>query len=296
MKRPRARLIGCLLLLPALLASGCNLAEEMRRPRIDTAGGMYDRATIDYKLDASRLCEPMALARVEGQLVSYDHQPTAPEAGTAVATLKVIYPHPDGLADYAQAEVRIESRLSKAILKAAEKEPALLGPKWKVAGLKADEIDYELWRFDLPKIELDRGIGSLTETGFFSIAPTGDTGVEVDVRMDNVHRKKGWKQVAGLDAIMLRVRKSGQLVSYRRTPSVAGRPSFASVDAYRALVAGDKKPAAAPPGAAPGAPAAMTAALPGQPPATGAAAGAGGAVIAAPPAWPGMPSVGPLRR
>ena len=288
MKRPRVRPIGCLLL--ALLAGGCHFVDEMRRPRIDMAGGMFERATLDYKLDASRLCEPMALARIEGQLVSYDHQPTAPEAGTAVATLKVIYPHPDGLAGYAQAEVMIQSRLSKAMLKAAAKEPALLGPKWKVAGLKEDEVDYELWRFDLPKIELDRGIGTLTESGFFSIAPANDTGVEVEARLDNVHRRKGWKQVAGLDAIMLRVRKSGQLVSYRRAPSVSGRPNFTSVDAYRALVAGDKKPAA------PGAPPAMAAAAPGQAPVTGAAAGSGGAMIAAPTAWPTTPTVAPLLR
>ncbi|HEX4149572.1 MAG TPA: hypothetical protein VHY20_11320 [Pirellulales bacterium] len=289
MKRPGVPSIGCLLL--ALLA-GCQLADEVRRPRIDMTAGLYERATLDYKLDASRLCEPIALARVEGQLVSYDQQPTAPEAGTAVATLKVIYPHPDGLPGFAQAEVKIESRLSKAMLKAAAKEPALSGPKWKVAGLKEDEIDYELWRLDLPKVELDRAIGTLTESGFFSVAPATDTGVEVEARLDNVHRRKQWRQVSGLDGLMLRVRKSGQLVSYRRAPSVAGRPAYTSVEAYRALVAGDKPPA----GGAPAGPVATTAALPPQASPSGAPAGANGAVINAPPAWPNAPSVAPLMR
>ncbi|HEY5311707.1 MAG TPA: hypothetical protein VIK18_04285, partial [Pirellulales bacterium] len=65
------RPIGCLL-LTLLLASGCHFMDEVRRPRVDTAGGMYDKAAISYKLDASRLGEPMALARIEGQLVRYD--------------------------------------------------------------------------------------------------------------------------------------------------------------------------------------------------------------------------------
>lgn len=282
MNRPCLRSMGYLLL--TLAASGCHFMDEVRRPRVDTAGGMYDKATINYKLDASRLGEPMALARIEGQLVSYDPQPSAPEAGTAVATLKVIYPHPDGLAGFAQAEVTVQSKLSKAMLKAAAKEPALSGARWKVAGLKEDELDYEIWRFDLPKIELDRGIGSLTATGFFSTGPANDAGVEVDARMDNVHRAKGWKQVAGLDAIMLRVRRSGQLVSYRRAPSVAGAPRATSVDAYRALVGSDGRPVA------------QMAAVPGQPPVTTAPAGSGGALMSAPPAWPNTPIVAPLVR
>jgi hypothetical protein len=285
---PRLQPIVWLLL--TLWASGCHVLDEVRRPRVDSAGGMYDKATITYKLDASRLGEPMALARIEGQLVSYDPQPSSPEAGTALATLKIIYPHPDGLAGFAQAEVTVQSKLSKAMLKGAANAPGTAAPKWKVAGLKEDELDYEIWRCDLPKIELDRGIGSLTESGFFSVGPTSDAGVEVEARMDNVHRSKDWKQVGGLDAIMLRVRRTGQLVSYRRAPSVAGGPRSTSVDAYRSLVGSDGRPVAN------AGPAAQMAALPGHPPVVSAPAGSGGALMSAPPAWPGMPTVAPLVR
>ncbi|HEY5311600.1 MAG TPA: hypothetical protein VIK18_03745, partial [Pirellulales bacterium] len=120
--------------------------------------------------------------------------------------------------------------------------------------------------------------------------PTGDAGVEVDARLDNVHRTKDWKQVAGLDAIMLRVRRSGQLVSYRRAPSVTGGPQSTSVDAYRALVGSDGRPAA---GAGP---AAQMASAPGHPPVVNAPVNPGGRLISAPPAWPGMPTVAPLVR
>lgn len=283
-----ARLLASISLLLAMLAGGCNVLEEVRRPRVDMAGGMFERAAITYKLDASRLGEPMALARVEGQLVSYDPQPSAPEAGTAVATLKVIYPHPDGLAGFAQAEVTVHSKLSKAMFKAAAKDPALAGPKWKVTGLKDDELDYEIWRFDLPKLELDRAIGSLSETGFFNRGPAAEAGVEIDARLDNVHRNKGWKQVAGLDAVMLRVRRSGQLVSYRRAPSVAARPQSTSVDAYRAMVGTQ-------PGIATAAgPAALTAQVPGQLPMAMPNNSAGAS--SAPAARPNSPAVAPLVR
>jgi hypothetical protein len=287
-KRPRLRSIGYLLL--TLTASGCHFMDEVRRPRVDTAGGMFDKATVTYKLDASRLGEPMALARIEGQLVSYEPQPSSPETGTSVAILKIIYPHPDGLAGFAQAEVTVQSKVSKALLKTAAKEPGLAAPKWKVAGLKEDELDYEIWRFDLPKIELDRGIGTLTASGFFSPGPSSDAGVEIDAQLDNVHRSKGWKQVAGLDAIMLRVRRSGQLVSYRRAPSVPGAPKTTSVDAYRALVGRDGHQPAN------GGPVAQMAAVPGHPPVANVPAGSGGALMSAPTAWPNMPKVAPLVR
>ena len=54
------------------------------RPQLDSMAGLYDKAQVVYKLDASQLCEPMAMARIEGQLVAYEERSTAPVPNSAV--------------------------------------------------------------------------------------------------------------------------------------------------------------------------------------------------------------------
>src|SRR5271168_1909979 len=105
--RPATWLVWLLAASP--LGSGCSWWNHPR-PQLDSMAGLYDRASIVYRLDASQLCEPLAVARIEGQLVAYQELPTAPVANSAVGTLTIKYPHPAGVPNCALAEVVIETR------------------------------------------------------------------------------------------------------------------------------------------------------------------------------------------
>jgi hypothetical protein len=128
--------------------------------------------------------------------------------------------------------------------------------KWSVLMSKFEDKKkrdraYEYWTFDLPKTDLDQAIGKLNENGFFTVAKVTQAGVDIAAQVDKEAVHKVWRQVPELDAIMLHVRKSGQLVNYRRDPALAMRtkPVVTSVDAYRQITtnnAPDNAAAAAP--------------------------------------------------
>jgi hypothetical protein len=227
------------LLAASPLGTGCS-GWNHPKPQLDSMAGLYDRASIVYRLDASQLCEPMAVARIEGQLVAYQELPTAPVPNSAVGTLTIKYPHPEGVPGCALAEVVIETR--KPDGPDADIQSGKKPSKWAVLMSKFEDKKkkdraYEFWTFDLPKSELDRAIGNLNETGYFTVAKVTQPGVDVAAQVDKREEHKVWRQVPELDAIMLHVRKSGQLVNYRRDPALAMRskPVVTSVDAYRQI-------------------------------------------------------------
>ena len=76
----------------------------MRQP-LDAKAGMYKQASLVYRVDAGRLSVPLAAARVEGRQVSYDEVASNPLAERSIGELTVRFPHPRGLAGWAQAEV-----------------------------------------------------------------------------------------------------------------------------------------------------------------------------------------------
>ncbi len=205
--------------------------------------GLYDKASIVYRLDASQLCESLAVARIEGQLVAYQELPTAPVPNSAVGTLTITYPHPAGVPGCALAEVVIETRKPDgpdADIQAGKKPS-----KWSVMMSRFEDKSkknraYEYWTFALPKADLDQAIGKLDENGYFTVAKVTQPGVDVAAQVDKQVMHKTWKQVPELDAIMLRVRKSGELVNYRRDPTLAqqARSLVTSVDAYRQITGG----------------------------------------------------------
>ncbi len=237
MNRPATWLV-CLL-ATAPLGVGCSWWNHPR-PQLDSMAGLYDRASIVYRLDASQLCEPLAVARIEGQLVAYQELPSAPVPNSAVGTLTIKYPHPDGVPGCALAEVVIETRQPDG--PDADIQSGKKPSKWAVLMSKFEDKKkkdraFEHWTFDLPKVELDQAIGKLNETGYFTVAKVTQAGVDVEAKVDKQELHKVWRQVPELDAIMLHVRKSGQLVNYRRDPALAMRtkPVVSSVDAYRQI-------------------------------------------------------------
>lgn len=268
MKRP----LGILPLLALLLMPACAQIEKMRTtaPRMDSAAGMYDRASIVYRIDAGKMSEPVALARIDGQLVSYEERASAPLPKCSTGTLTVRYPHPDGRRDVALAELVITAKISDATLSPGERAKKSWLPSWIPVEHK-EELAYESWKFDLPKPELDQAMSQLHEGGFFTVAKATVIGIDIEASLDNFERHKSWRQVPEIEAIMQHVRRSGTLVSYRRGPEIV-KPAAVqttSVDAYRQLTAQDQRTPSAQPVAAPKQPTFFGLAAPSGPGGTG---------------------------
>jgi hypothetical protein len=217
----------------ASLVGGCS-AFSKTRPNMDAEAGLYDKAAVVYRLDASRLCEPVALSHIEGQAVTYEQQAPAPVPESSVGTLKVRYPHPDGRAGYAQAEVTISTRVpldekQLAAITTNKKTgwSAWFQPKKPPTSAELPEIGHETWTCDVPKSDLDRALGQLNEGGFFTVAAPPDVGVMVEAEIDGARRIKAWRQVPEFDALMIRTRKHGQLVAYQRDPKAVQKAMLA---------------------------------------------------------------------
>ncbi len=224
-----------LLLLASSLCctAGCAFLPTLPwdKPRLDAEAGLYQSAAITYRIDAGGQSLPIAVARVEGQRVSYDQMASRPEKGTALGTLSIRYPHPSGQADVAEVRLVIQRKSSSQTV------------WWKpntylnAPSSNADAI-HEEWALDIAKPELDLILDQFRRDGFFVQNQPHAKAADVAVQLNGRRVRKSWSQVAVLEATMQRVRREGQLVVLNRPVTPAGAtPLTASVDAYRALVA-----------------------------------------------------------
>lgn len=236
------------LLAPSLgvvLLVGCAGPGQgiMRR---DSVAGLYDRATVEYELDASRLSLPLAVTHVEGNFVSYEHVPSHPVPGQTRGKLIIDYPHPAGHTDLALARVEIVSRLPDG-------EPIAPTPEgWSgvvsrvssaaretIAGATSDDrVIRESWELAIRKTELDAIVAELNRSGYFDSKARREPGVKVAATLDGSKLRKDWQQTPELDALMLRVRNHGQLIAYQRPPGFKGeKQPPATLAAYREMKA-----------------------------------------------------------
>ncbi len=241
-----------LMTLAMMTLAGCRTPEMQSRVKLDSASGIFDSADVTYRLDAGRMGEPIAVSRVQGQLVSYEDKATPPQAAASVGTLTVEYPHPEGIAGMARCRVVLEThkagRPKSSTGTTAAIASAVSGSvDWMTSPWSKDTATYEAWVLDIPKIEFDRIVGGLNDQGYFSpVASKTKTtpGVEVTAKIDGRKLKREWKQVAELDALMLHVRQSGQLETYRRPTTTAKSQQASptsSVAAYRAFLASENE-------------------------------------------------------
>jgi len=226
-----AMLLACLSTVS--IVTGCAWGDHRPKVAMDSAAGLYDSASLEYKLDAGQLNLPLAVTRVEGQLVSYDQVPSSPGRDTSVGTLKVQYPHPAGRPGFARARLEITSKATKpgatataATSSSWSKAAQAVNPKrlWSKTSAGSAEVD-EVWEFDVPRAQLDNVVASLNRTGYFDSRQQGSDGVEVVAKVDGKTVKKTWQQVPELNELMLSVRNQGRLVSYQRPAAeqIAGR-------------------------------------------------------------------------
>jgi hypothetical protein len=225
-----------LLLLAGSLcsAAGCAVLPTLpwNKPRLDAEAGLYRSAAITYRIDAGGQSLPIAVARVEGQRVSYEQVASRPETGTALGTLSIRYPSPSGRADV--AEVRL------VIQRASSPQAVWWKPHtylWKTPEPTADSI-HEEWVLDIAKPEFDQILDQFRRDGFFVQSQPRAKAADVAVELNGRRVRKPWSQIAVLETTMQRVRREGQLVVLNRPATPAGAtPLNTSVDAYRALVA-----------------------------------------------------------
>lgn len=223
---------------------GCSFVDRRPKLPIDSAAGLYDQAKVEYKLDAGQLNLPLAVTRVEGQLVSYDQVPSAPRRDTSVGTLSIEYPHPEGRAGYARARLEISSHAPAA---ASEQPEAADASAWSKLGQQMNPrrlltstgakpspgVD-ETWELDIPRSYLDAAVTSLDRSGYFDSRQKGAEGVEINARVDGRNVRKSWQQVPELNELMVAIRNQGRLVAYSR-PAKDGLSTFnaASLASYQ---------------------------------------------------------------
>ena len=243
MPQHAARSLAVIAML-VLACAGCSTPFQglVRR---DSAAGLYETASLEYRLDASRLNLPLTMTHVEGQLVSYDHTASNPQPGESTGTLKLVYPHPSGRKDLALARVTIQSKLPTPTEAPATADRAA-AERLAMGGAPIEEV----WELDISRAELDRVVANLNSTGYFEKKTKRGPGVKVAAMLDGREVDKDWDQSPELDQLMVRVRSQGQLVGMDRPAGYRpdGTPP-SSVVAWRELSA--RKVAATAAGATP---------------------------------------------
>jgi hypothetical protein len=241
-------------------APGCQSLNP-RSVQIDAASGRFQSAQLTYQVDTGRLSQPIQTARIEGQQVSYQQLPSSPLPDRSKARLSVQYPHPNGRAGFALAEVVIEAdgRAEKTSSGAGQSTfQRMVGAFTEtmndiLPGMTHDSGVREAWAMDVSKEELDLLVGGLGNSGYFQYGPAPTPGIEVFTRLDGKIIRKNWRQVPELDAFIERVRHEGKLVSYVRPASSQGAPADVaggrndSVAAYQQQLQRQQALAASPP-------------------------------------------------
>ena len=213
----------------ALLALvGCQGLGGRALVPYDAAAGLFDEATIHYEIDAGSEGMPISVTRIDGQLVSYEPLPSEPLPRRTLGVLDIRYPHPARGANWALATVRIQSRFHAPASNDADRTTAAA----------SEQTVEETWQLDITRDELTSLVAALSASGYFqNERPSSAADVEIETRLDGSHVRRRWRHVPALDGVIRRARTAGQLIDYRRSPSLPGPTSggFSAVAVLRAL-------------------------------------------------------------
>ena len=226
-------------LLAALAVAGCSALKSRDVP-LDASSGLFDEASIRYRVESARINGALREPR-EGQLVSYEEPLPGKLPANSTASLEIEYPHPEKKPGYGRVLVRIEGQP-----RSESADP----PAWKrwwsaaasgVPGLKQWNSDKETWVLDLRQGEVSAVIQQLQASGYFDNYEKPAEAAEISTELDGTKLSKGWRQVPALDALIVRVRTEGRLISSTKAPGVGdpSQPPANSVVAYRQMLAED---------------------------------------------------------
>jgi hypothetical protein len=229
MSRPRAAsngLLAATAIAGLCLTAGCSWVPWRKVP-LDTAAGFYQSASLVYRLDAGKLQQPLDVIRVEGQSVAFEQVASSPLPDESIGALSLVFPHPGGKANLAQARFTIDS------VPAAAKTAQPAG--WNPFGKKPDPAKamvnlsssqpevHEVWVLDIPSSESDQVFKLLSSQNFFNTERPQHAGVRLSVKMNGTEVQKDWDEVPELNALAQRVRREGQLVSFTRPGALSGQ-------------------------------------------------------------------------
>ena len=234
--------------LGACLLSGCSSLPWHKVPR-DVSAGFYQSASLTYRLDAGKLQQPLDVARVEGQSVSYEQVASSPLPDQSIGTLSLVSPHPSGRVGYAQAKFTLESAPTKSTSLPSwnpfKKTPSGPQPPTHFSGAQP-EIR-EVWVLDLPSGESDQYFKLLSAHNFYNTErPAAGDGVQLIVKLNGGEVRKNWDSLPELNALVQRVRREGRLAAYACPDALAGSRTntISSTRVYRDLLARSETPPA----------------------------------------------------
>lgn len=230
------------------VTAGCMAINRPPAIPYDSAASLFEEAKLTYRVDAGKLQVPVSVARIEGQLVSYEQVPSSLRDRESSGVLEILYPHPNKREGYGLARVTIQSKLPSAIEPPATKssftkmvsESARKVPV--VGSMVATEHEAEeTWELDVPRAQLDRIVTRMNDQRYFERRTTSTETVKILAELDGHEVEKAWNRIDEMDELMVTVRSHGRLVSYKRGEGVdqMAHPPANSVAAYRAYAAQD---------------------------------------------------------
>jgi hypothetical protein len=252
--KPRSKwYLALLAALGLSVFEGCgSMPVPWRKVPLDAATGFYQDASLVYRVDAGKLQQPLDVARIDGQTVSYEQVASSPLVDQSIGILSITYPHPGGRAGYAQVKFTLESNPGKAKKSQSWnplKSPAKDSHPTALATSQPDV--HESWLFDIPSGESDQFFKLLSSQGFYQTQKPDSTGVQLTVKINGKEVQKNWDQIPEFNALVQRVRREGQLWAYVRPGALSGSGyhPISSTHAYSDLLARTDGPDAGKPAA-----------------------------------------------
>jgi hypothetical protein len=204
----------------ALALGGCA-AVSTPETQISASRTRFESALISYRTDPVS-AEPAPAKPAAGVQLAAFFQPP-PAAGKLTRLLQIQYPHPAGRAGYA----RVELILGSAGAKSADGWPAQFrrALRENMPGMSNAEGIAEAWALDVPAGEIDRILERLEEQGYFTAGTSQAAGTSLTAKIDGNEFQRPWHRSGELEALSLRVRREGKLVSHRQPLEPAPLPT-----------------------------------------------------------------------
>jgi hypothetical protein len=237
---PPAGLTFCAVLIGISVAGCASVRLPWQKMPLDSSAGFYEQASIEYRIDAGKLQQPLDVARFDGQRVAFEQVASSPLAEQSLGTLKIVCPHPRGRVDFAQVTFAIDSTKPKAKSRTNwkwwQKKPTLQAPEGIVT---AQPIVRELWVLDIPRAQADEYFKVLASQSFYNTAREDSSGTKLCVQINSRELRKNWQSVPEFNLLAQRVRREGRLVEYSRPGILSGsdeRP-ITNTQTYRNMMA-----------------------------------------------------------
>jgi len=244
---PPAGLTLCTVLIGMSVGGCAGVRLPWQKMPLDSSAGFYEQASIEYRVDAGKLQQPLDVARFDGQRVSFEQVASSPLADQSLGTLKIECPHPRGRVDFAQVTFTIDSTKPQSNSWTNwnwwQKKKSPQAPKGIVT---AQPVVRELWVLDIPRAQADEYFKLLASQSFYNTDREDASGTKLCVQINSRELRKNWQSIPEFNLLAQRVRREGRLVEYSRPGILNGsdeRP-ITHTQTYRNMMAQTAAPGA----------------------------------------------------